>query len=316
MPTLFILFNHTLTPAQEADARQSLGAADIVEPPADIRRLWAGVPPEEDGLDEYLAPVRAWLDSVAAAGDFVLVQGEFGATFLMVNHCRANGYVPVYSTTRREAEEERLPDGSVRVRHVFSHVRFRAYGAAAWVGTSGTGMEGFTLPALPEEWFIRPDGKNAAGSIHGVGHTVRVWLHGQVLARDCAAFDWQREALHYAALWHDIGRVDDNADPLHGSRSAGRVIGLGLHAGLDERVREAALFAVTYHSLPDSVGEEAALATADPGAFSATLRLFKDADGLDRVRLGPDGLNPLLLRHPEARARVARARELYRELPG
>ncbi len=125
---LIVLFNHTLTPAQEADARSGLGVARIIEPPTEIRRLWAQVPPEPDDLAEYLAPVREWLDATAAAGDFVLVQGEFGATFLLVRFCLESGFVPVYSTTRREAQEERLPDGSVAVHHVFSHVRFRIYG--------------------------------------------------------------------------------------------------------------------------------------------------------------------------------------------
>jgi hypothetical protein len=127
MPKLIVLFNHTLTPAQEADARASLGVADIVLPPDEVRRLWARVPPAADSLRGYLAPVADWLDSAAAAGDFVLVQGEFGATFILVNHCLQRGYVPVYSTTGREAEEEHLADGSVAVRHRFAHVRFRRY---------------------------------------------------------------------------------------------------------------------------------------------------------------------------------------------
>ncbi len=316
MPRLMVLFNHTLTPAQEHDARSSLGVERIVLPPSGIQRLWSQVPPETGDLSGYLAPVMEWLGSASAAGDFVLVQGEFGATCMVAGWCLERGLVPVYSTTRREAEEKRLPDGSVQVRHRFAHVRFRRYAscpraASRRAGKTGLVCEGFSLPDPPEEWFIRPDGENAAGSIHGVGHTVRVWLHGQVLARELGRPEWQRQALHQAALWHDIGRVDDGIDPLHGSRSAGRVIGLGLHTGLDERVREAALFAVTYHSLPDRTGEEAARLRAGGCELLDVLRLFKDADGLDRVRLGD--LDPAFLRHAEARARVARAWELYEE---
>ncbi len=128
MPNLIVLFNHTLTPAQEADARASLGAARIIEPPEEIRKIWAQVPPEPDALAAYLAPVFAWLEDAAVPDDFVLVQGEFGATFQVVRFCLDRGLVPVYSTTRRVAREERLPDGSVAVRHIFSHVRFRVYG--------------------------------------------------------------------------------------------------------------------------------------------------------------------------------------------
>jgi len=127
MPKLIVLFNHTLTAAQEADARAGLGVEDIVEPPDDIKKAWANVPPEPDDISGWLAPVRKWLLAVARSGDFVLVQGEFGATFQMVGFCFARGLTPVYSTTRREAREEHLPGGAVEVRHLFSHVRFRMY---------------------------------------------------------------------------------------------------------------------------------------------------------------------------------------------
>ncbi len=128
MPSLIVLFNHTLTPAQEADARASLGATRITGPPEGIRKIWSRVPPEPEGIAGYLAPVFDWLAGAARPGDFVLVQGEFGATFQVVRFCFERGLVPVYSTTRRVAQEEHLADGSVAVRHVFSHVRFRRYG--------------------------------------------------------------------------------------------------------------------------------------------------------------------------------------------
>ena len=128
MPNLVVLFNHTLTEAQEADARASLGVEGIIDPPAHIRRLWAHVPPDAETLHDYLAQVLAWLAETAVPGDFVLVQGEFGATFLTVRFCLENGLVPVYSTTARQVAEKRLPGGTVRIQHVFRHVRFRRYG--------------------------------------------------------------------------------------------------------------------------------------------------------------------------------------------
>lgn len=81
-PTLFLLFNHRLTRFQEEDARNSLGVERIIEPPLEIREFWSQVPPEADSLEEYLAPVFVWLAAMARSGDFVLVQGEFGATWL------------------------------------------------------------------------------------------------------------------------------------------------------------------------------------------------------------------------------------------
>ena len=128
-PALFLLFNHRLTEAQEADAQQSLGVDRIVAAPADIQTLWSQVPPEIDILTPYLTPVFAWLEDQARPGDFVLIQGEFGATCLAVKEAHRLNLIPVYSTTSRQAMEEHLPDGRVEIRHTFSHVRYRQYGA-------------------------------------------------------------------------------------------------------------------------------------------------------------------------------------------
>jgi hypothetical protein len=125
--TLFLLFNHTLTEVQEADARASLGVARIIEPPAEIARMWMEIPPEMEDITAHLAPVFSWLASVAYPGDFVLIQGEFGATCLAVKEAFRLDLVPVSSTTRREAKEEHLPDGRIEIRHIFAHVRYRRY---------------------------------------------------------------------------------------------------------------------------------------------------------------------------------------------
>jgi hypothetical protein len=128
MPRLFLLFNHTLTAEQEADARNSLGVTEIVTPPPAIRGLWGQLPSDTQELAPLLAPVGEWLAAEARPGDHVLIQGDFGAVYLIVNITLAGGLIPVYSTTEREAMEEHLPDGTVRLTHRFRHRRFRRYG--------------------------------------------------------------------------------------------------------------------------------------------------------------------------------------------
>ena len=128
MPDLLLLFNHTTTEVQRKDAVRQLGIERIIEPPPDIRATWFSLPPEEAALVPVLEPVVTWLDATASAGDYVLVQGDFGACWLLVNHCLNQGYIPVYSTTERHAVEEHLDDGTVRLVHRFQHVRFRKYG--------------------------------------------------------------------------------------------------------------------------------------------------------------------------------------------
>jgi hypothetical protein len=64
---------------------------------------------------------------------------------------------------------------------------------------------------------------------------------------------------------------------------------------------EIILFAIRNHSLPDDVGEKRAHGTSDPERALRILWLLKDADGLDRVRLGEWGApDPLQLRSPVA----------------
>ncbi len=125
---LFLLFNHTLTPEQHADAQASLGVGTVVVPSKDIRGLWSNLPPEPEGLFDVLDPIRQWLAGNAQVGDVVLIQGDFGACWLMVQYAREQGLLPIYSTTRRLAEELPQPDGSVKLVHHFRHVRFREYG--------------------------------------------------------------------------------------------------------------------------------------------------------------------------------------------
>ncbi len=128
MANLLLLFNHIITSIQEEDAHKSLDVEDIVLPPEAISRAWAQLPAEAEKLFPLLTPVRQWLAAHACPGDYVLIQGDFGACYLMVEYARRQGYVPVYSTTRRDAVEKRHEDGTVEIIHAFRHVCFRRYG--------------------------------------------------------------------------------------------------------------------------------------------------------------------------------------------
>ena len=129
MSRLFLIFNHKLTGEQEQDARVSLGVERMVELPRELKDLWGGFPPEAQEINPLLGPVREWLASEGKEGDFVLIQGDFGATYLMVNFAFELKMIPVYATTKREAKEERQSDGSTKLVHRFKHTIFRRYGA-------------------------------------------------------------------------------------------------------------------------------------------------------------------------------------------
>jgi hypothetical protein len=176
------------------------------------------------------------------------------------------------------------------------------------------GPAGFDPLAYPldSQWFGRPT------SIHGISHTRRVLIHAQTIsaARDVDE-DWF-ESLVLAVAWHDIGRTHDGREPEHGINSVAKVRRLGLHAGVDAHILARTFFAMEWHSVPDyqAIDKAAALdprQMPEPGTMLRVLWLLKDADGLDRVRIGD--LDPGQLRYEESVARVARATELLYEMP-
>ena len=128
MPSLFLLFNHQFTPAQHQAAREELGVQAVVSLPPQLQDLWGQIPPDLPSLAPYLEPVQAWLAGQAAPGDYVLIQGDFGATYLLVRCALEHGLIPIYATTSRQAREEHLPDGTVKMVHYFQYQRFRKYG--------------------------------------------------------------------------------------------------------------------------------------------------------------------------------------------
>jgi hypothetical protein len=126
-PVLFLLFNHILTQAQEEDARTSLGVKKIVGLPDGLKEIWEAIPPEMNEIKHVLHPLKNWLAVSARQGDYVLIQGDFGACYIMVNFVFESGLIPVYSTTQREAVEKVLQDGSINLTHKVNHRIFRKY---------------------------------------------------------------------------------------------------------------------------------------------------------------------------------------------
>ena len=121
----FCLLNHVLTENQEMELEKKFRSERIVYPQKELSDEWAQVPPSEQ-IDLGIAGrVARWL-SDAERGDILIVQGEMGLTFAIVDYALRNGLVPVHAVSRREECEVR--DGEqVTKRHVFRHVCFRKY---------------------------------------------------------------------------------------------------------------------------------------------------------------------------------------------
>ena len=149
-----------------------------------------------------------------------------------------------------------------------------------------------------EDYFERPR------SIHGVKHAYRVLFHTLILCELCKMPEPDKELLTSAALFHDIGRDNDGLCFKHGKRSVEKMAALNL-APADPESAAISDFIITYHCIDDSRAETD-LHTLPAVFRDRAWRLFsflKDADGLDRVRIGD--LDVRYLRNPES-ARLAR----------
>jgi hypothetical protein len=127
MKRLHLLFSHSLTPDQEADAKDNLQITGFQALPPDLQKHFSNVPSDLLDLSEYAQPLKDWLMENAQAGDYALVQGDFGLAFILVNYCKSIGIIPVYSTTERQLVEVAQEDGSIVTQRVFRHRMFRKY---------------------------------------------------------------------------------------------------------------------------------------------------------------------------------------------
>ncbi|NDP60585.1 MAG: HD domain-containing protein [Oxalobacteraceae bacterium] len=167
-----------------------------------------------------------------------------------------------------------------------------------------------SLPAMLSWDRWRPAGAcylHDAGGIHGTGHAGRVLVWSSLIA------NWMRQqgvavdldVVRWSAVLHDVRRLHDGHDPLHGARcgawirDGGFAASHGLRASeLDARQLEQIAYCCTWHVPPDR---------AVP-AMTPELLCLKDADALDRVRLG--GLDRRFLRTGLAAALVHQAQFL------
>ena len=138
-----------------------------------------------------------------------------------------------------------------------------------------------------------------AGKLHGKAHAGRVLFMCMLLAYMKGLDLEDKEILIEAALYHDTGRRSDSEDNTHGGESARM---------LQEAYPDTdpiTLFLMEYHCRPDKEGydfiSEHWRDRQDALRVKALFDIFKDADGLDRVRLGNYELDMFQLRTEEAR---------------
>lgn len=162
------------------------------------------------------------------------------------------------------------------------------------------------LRFLQEEvWFSLPDSEN-----HTKDHCARVMLYALLIAEKLALPRDEVEVLCMAAVFHDSRRQDDWLDVGHGARAAEyyRDFCAASELPFDWRCYDV----MAWHDKEDSQGEAAIMGRKPQGKDALLLyRIFKDADALDRFRLGPGGLDVRYLRTDAARTLYDYAKHIW-----
>ncbi len=127
MNKLFLLFSHNLTYEQKTEAEYRFKIDEFIYLPEKLQYKWSNIPPEGEMEDNYLTEFKEFLLKNRDKENYVLIQGDFGVTYSMVNWCFKNGFIPIYSTTKRIYNSIQREDKSTTNIHVFKHVNYRLY---------------------------------------------------------------------------------------------------------------------------------------------------------------------------------------------
>lgn len=158
---------------------------------------------------------------------------------------------------------------------------------------------------INNNWFHNP------GGIHALSHTKRVLFLSLIISylENYSAAD--EHILGLASIYHDIGRLTDGYDPEHGIASYEKILRLQLSPIADQNDLETLRFIIQNHAIPDQSAYKK-LNRYELVDIERTLRVyaaFKDADGLDRVRI--NDMNPEYLRTASSHRLLLLAHQLF-----
>ena len=123
---MFLIFSHQLSKEQTIEAEVRFGIDKYIYLPENLQKIWSNIPPELQNISSYLEPIEKWLKTNVNVNDYVLIHGEFGSTYMMVNTTKTFGAYPIYSTTSRESVDTITKDG-IQKQSIFKHCIYRFY---------------------------------------------------------------------------------------------------------------------------------------------------------------------------------------------
>ena len=133
-----------------------------------------------------------------------------------------------------------------------------------------------TLNNIKKEYLYK-------STTHGISHNERVALYSYFLAEKLKLNKKDTLIAIYAAMYHDIGRVNDDEDRLHGFLSAKKLEQLELDiTNNDFKLLQTI---ITFHSINDDEFYEMIKDYKNKERITTLFKILKDSDALDRTRL-------------------------------
>jgi HD superfamily phosphodiesterase len=144
-----------------------------------------------------------------------------------------------------------------------------------------------------------------SAKMHGAAHAKRVLFLTQLLASLYGLNDKDKRLLAISSAYHDIGRLNDDEDESHGEAGVAYYVNrVGSNISGAYGISPVVKLLIKYHSLPDEKGYahiEANSSIKDKANAVLLFKIFKDADALDRVRMGIKELDYSQLRLDESK---------------
>ena len=116
-----ILLSHILTQPQIDELKNLYRCENIIYMPEEIKAKWMNI--DDNSSPEIF---KEFLLANLKKGDYVLIQGEWGMTYKLINFAKKNGFIPLFSRTGRNVQERKEGDKTIKV-SVFEHKGFRKY---------------------------------------------------------------------------------------------------------------------------------------------------------------------------------------------
>jgi len=124
---MLLLFSHKLTESQTENAIDRWDIGSFIPLPPELQDVWSNISPDIESLHDILKPIKEFVRKNLHKGDIALIQGDFGASYIMVNFVKELHIKPLYATTKREVQEFKQ-DGKTIKKSTFEFRRFREYG--------------------------------------------------------------------------------------------------------------------------------------------------------------------------------------------